>query len=201
MSYYSDNVDTLFDKYHCADSAELHADWLKHLPDQPGLACDIGAGTGRDANWLARKGWQVTAVEPENAFRERGKRVSEPGVSWLDDRLPELAQLRKLNRYFDLILISAVWMHLPEAARARAFRTVSELLASGGKLIISLRHSDSEKEMKERCLFPVSLRELELFAKERAVAIRSVTDRADDQGRDHVSWQTVVLELPHDDTT
>ncbi len=50
MTHYTQHAKVLFTKYSQMKSAELHADWIKHLPDRPGLACDIGAGSGRDAN-------------------------------------------------------------------------------------------------------------------------------------------------------
>lgn len=196
MSYYASNADTLFDRYHGIPSEQIHADWLHHLPKEPGLACDIGAGTGRDANWLAGKGWEVIAVEPEQRFRNRAKLVSHSGVAWLDDKLPDLSRLRKLSRQFNLILISGVWMHLPEAERGRAFRVLTDLLAPGGKLVISLRHSSSDEELKSRKIFPVSVSEIKQFARGRAVAIKSVTQRPDGQGREYVRWETVVLEMP-----
>ena len=39
------------------------------LPRPPGRALDVGAGTGRDAAWLARLGFQVVAVEPSGVLR------------------------------------------------------------------------------------------------------------------------------------
>lgn len=198
MSYYSDNASTLIERYNDINSEKLHSPWLEHLPEEPGVACDIGAGTGRDANWLAKKGWDVVAVEPERKFRESGKSNCHAGVVWLDDKMPELHRLRELNQRFNLILLSAVWMHLPEKKRARAFRILSELLLPGGVLVISLRHSSSEEELKSRSHYPVSVAELEQYAKDRAVVIKSVTAQKDGQGRDFVSWQTVVMELPDD---
>lgn len=200
MTYYGENAEELFNRYRKIDSEQLHSDWIHNLPKQPGLACDIGAGTGRDADWLAEKGWEVIAVEPESNFRERAQEVSHPGVVWLDDKLPELTKLRKLNRQFNLILISAVWMHIPGSKRERAFRILTDLLAPGGILVISLRHSSSQEELKSRRMFPVSIAELKSFASDRAVSIRSITERPDGQGRGYVHWQTVVLELPDDGT-
>jgi SAM-dependent methyltransferase len=200
MSYYSDNAEALFERYNSADPAKLHADWLKHLPERPGVACDIGAGTGRDANWLAEKGWDVIAVEPEAAFREHAKDQSHPNVSWLDDKLPELNRLRKLNQRFNLILLSGVWMHLPEKQRRRAFRILTELLNPGGILVISLRHSSDAEEVRSRRHYEVSVEELEHLARERAVAVKAVSERSDGLGRDHVYWETAVLEVPDDGT-
>jgi len=193
MSYYSDNADTLFKRYNQADPEQLHADWLKYLPEQPGLACDIGAGTGRDANWLARKGWDVIAIEPEAGFRETAKKQSHPNVSWLKDELPNLTQLCNQNQRFELILISAVWMHVPPSERRCAFGILNDLLVRDGTLVISLRHSKSEQEIAERGFYPVSVMELEQLSKEKSALIESISGREDGQGRDYVSWETVVI--------
>ncbi|CAN0350722.1 unnamed protein product, partial [Discosporangium mesarthrocarpum] len=200
MSHYADQADALFAQYNSIDSATLHADWLKHLPDRPGLACDIGAGTGRDANWLAEKGWDVIAVEPEAALRQRARAQSHPNVVWVDDKLPVLFRLRKLNQRFNFILLSAVWMHLPETQRERAFRLLTELLAPGGVLVISLRHGSDKDENAARGFHSVSVDELEHLARRRALSVVSVSRAADHSRRAHVNWQTVVLELPDDGT-
>lgn len=200
MSYYSENASALFEKYNSIDSAVLHQDWAQRLSEQPGLACDIGAGTGRDANWLASMGWDVIAVEPEKALRGQAKFISHENVAWLDDRLPELSQLRKLGQRFNLILLSAVWMHIPAPRRERAFRILSELLAPGGILVISLRQGKDEEENISRSFHKVSIQEVEHFAKGRALSVQSVSHKSDNQNRGHVSWDTVVMTMPDDGT-
>ena len=70
-SYYDLNPDALLAQYDGVDPADVHADWAPaHLREEPGFACDIGAGSGRDANWLAARGWEVVAVEP-SAYSNR----------------------------------------------------------------------------------------------------------------------------------
>ena len=50
----------------------MHAPWLSLLQERTaGFACDIGAGSGRDANWLTGKDWDVIAVEPSAGMREQ----------------------------------------------------------------------------------------------------------------------------------
>lgn len=150
MNYYSDHAIALFRFYQSADPALLHQSWSDLLPDQPGMACDIGAGSGRDAAWLASKGWDVIAVEPANELRTLGEQqtssqaAQQGSVTWLDDRLPELKRLRALDQRFHLILISAVWMHLKPSEHKRAMRIVSELLSPDGLLVISLRHGPDD---------------------------------------------------------
>ena len=106
--------------------------------------------------------------------------------------MPALTTLLALKPQFNLILLSAVWMHLYESQRGPALSVLSELLASDGVLVISLRHSHAE-ERHARGIFPVSTAELEQLASTRGLAIKSVTQREDQYGRNHVSWETVVL--------
>ncbi|TDD54746.1 class I SAM-dependent methyltransferase [Saccharopolyspora elongata] len=50
----------------------------------PGQALDVGCGEGADALWLARRGWQVTAVDVSQVALERAARVAAggPEVAW-----------------------------------------------------------------------------------------------------------------------
>ena len=77
---------------------EIHAGALPFLPAPPGLVLDVGAGSGRDAAWFARRGLEVVAVEPAAALRqEAGRLRPSAAIRWLDDRLPALAQLHRLG--------------------------------------------------------------------------------------------------------
>ncbi len=198
--YYDNHARALSSQYNAVTSAAVHGSWAeKHLPEKPGFACDIGAGSGRDANWLAAQGWDVVAVEPSVEMRELAARTSLPQVTWLDDSLPQLGKLRAIGHRFDLILLSAVWMHLAPGERERAFRVLSELLKPSGVLVITLRHGSDEQENVERGFHAVAAEEVLEYAKRRAVALTervSVTDQA----REHVSWETLVFTLPDDGT-
>ena len=76
VNYYSANAQTLASRYNSLDPEALHASWSHFIPDDPGIALDVGAGSGRDANWLAEKGWDVVAVEPCMKFQELAKPAS-----------------------------------------------------------------------------------------------------------------------------
>jgi 2-polyprenyl-3-methyl-5-hydroxy-6-metoxy-1,4-benzoquinol methylase len=94
---------------------------MRHLPAPPASVLDVGAGSGRDAAWLAGKGYSVLAVEPSATMREEAQgRHAVPSIVWMDDRLPSLDAVLRLGAAFDLILVSAVWMHVqPAAVRGR----------------------------------------------------------------------------------
>jgi SAM-dependent methyltransferase len=185
-------------RYEAVDPAVLHARLTPFLPARPGLALDVGAGTGRDAAWLAGLGWEVWAAEPAPAFRALGERVHPTSsIHWLDDRLPGLELVRRLSLVFDLVWLSAVWMHVAPEDRRSAFRRLTTLLRPSGRLVISLRLGPADPG---RAMHPVSLAEVERLALEHGLMIRAVVDQADELGRTAISWQVAVLELPDDGT-
>ena len=198
-TYYDRNRDAVLARYDALDPAEVHAGWAPaHLPSEPGFACDIGAGSGRDSNWLAANGWEVVAVEP-SALRDRAARDSHPRVVWLNDALPDLRTLRALGRRFDLILLSAVWMRVAPKGRERAFRILSELLGPSGLLVITLRLGGDAAENAARGFHDTSAEELIGYANRRAIALRSRTTQPDLR-RPNLKWETLVFAMPDDGT-
>lgn len=125
--------------YDALPSAQIYASVLDLFPDRPARIADIGAGTGRDAAWLAGRGHSVLAVEPVQEFRDAGIALHGDQIEWVDDRLPDLAEVERRGK-FDLVLLCAVWHHLDIADRARAVRSFSRITAPGGRVILSLRH-------------------------------------------------------------
>ena len=123
------------------------------LPDS------VGVGTGRDAAWLARRGLEVVVVEPSTAMREEGRRIhTDARIQWINDSLPNFRDASRLGLTFDFILLSAVWMHIPESDRPRAFRKLITLLKPGGVIAMSLRQGPADAD---RGMHPVSDQEIE----------------------------------------
>ena len=200
-SYYDEHRDRLFDKYLTYKPDELHSIWAKDLlrNRKPGTACDIGAGSGRDANWLAERGWEVVAVEP-SALRARAKEISHSRVSWIDDSLPNLSQLRSLGHRFDLILLNAVWQHVRVNQRQRVFRILCELLNPAGLLVFSLRKGEDEPENLAREFHYVSSEELMRLGNQHAVGHRAQYLNQQDRAKKYVKWDWQIFEMPDDGT-
>jgi len=138
---YASEVDELFARYESLAPENVHRAVLHLMPSTPARVLDIGAGTGRDAAWFAAQGHQVVAVEPTDAMRLRAMDLHpSPRITWIDDGLPELSVLRSRRERFELIMMTAVFMHLDERERARAIPHIASLLASGSRLIMRLRH-------------------------------------------------------------
>ncbi len=196
IPYYEQHATRLVTQYESLSFEDVHADLIAILPAPGSTVLDIGAGSGRDAAWLAAKGYDVVAIEPSEAMlaRARAKHTSSR-IQWLSDSLPDLAKVRRLGLSFDFILLSAVWMHIPPAARQRALRKLATLLAPKGRIAISLRLGapDAEREMHE-----VSLPELAGLAQQFGLRIVHTSASQDKLRRSDVSWTNVVLGLPDD---
>lgn len=196
---YHQNADAFVDRYEAVETGEVHGSWLPLLPRTKLLVLDVGAGSGRDAAWFAERGNEVVAVEPADEMRQQAQQQHpHPAIHWVDDRLPGLDRVHELDYRFDVILLSAVWMHVPESERDRAFRKLTELLKPGGFMVFTLRSKPADDG---RTMYPVSAQRLRHRANQRALEV--VLDRSEDEdamGREEVSWTTTVFRLPDDGT-
>ncbi|WP_435604373.1 class I SAM-dependent methyltransferase [Streptomyces sp. bgisy130] len=187
--YYARHAAGLGRRYGSVTFEEVHGGVLDLLPPAPAVALDVGAGTGRDAAALARRGYQVVAVEPVRELREVAQDLH-PGANarWIADALPELARLKGP---FDVTLVSAVWMHLPPPARGRAMERLAALLAPGGLLLVSLRRGEPPAD---RVMFDVPAEEVVRDGERAGLRlVRLIDGGADHLGRDEVWWQAVAL--------
>ncbi|MBB1274319.1 bifunctional 2-polyprenyl-6-hydroxyphenol methylase/3-demethylubiquinol 3-O-methyltransferase UbiG [Psychromonas sp. SR45-3] len=199
-SFYNKNAEQLAELYLSKTFEQVHQSWLSYLTPvlntKDARILDLGAGAGRDSKYMAEQGAKnnvsITAIEPALTLAQLGKHQTQDlNVRWLQDSLPDLHAVTKQEVSFDLILLSAVWMHIPDSQRARSLRKLANLLKPGGKLVISLRHGPSGDE---RNMFDVCSDQLQHMSKEFGLSPSLVTDKnADVIGRESVTWQTVVL--------
>ncbi|MCP4324940.1 MAG: methyltransferase domain-containing protein [Psychromonas sp.] len=204
-SFYNQNAQQLADMYLSKTFEQVHQAWRDHLPavlkKNDARILDLGAGAGRDSKYLAEQGAvnniQITAVEPALMLADLGKKNTQGlNVNWLQDSLPDLKTVTKQEISFDLILLSAVWMHIPNSMRERLLRKLANLLKPGGKLVISLRHGPSGDERK---MLEVCSEQLTTLGKKFGLSAVLITERNKDIiGREEVTWQTVALKLPDD---
>ena len=159
-NFFNENAKELALQYLSKSFEEVHQSWCQFFPaiiENPNARIlDIGAGSGRDANYIAQlaalnhgeqDNTQVLAVAAENILAELGAlQTTGLKVKWLTDSLSALSTITKQEVSFDLILLSAVWMHILVSDRARSIRKLANLLKPGAKLVISLRHGHTNEE-------------------------------------------------------
>ncbi|MFV2020017.1 FAD-dependent oxidoreductase [Micromonospora sp. LOL_023] len=113
-----------------------------------GTACDVGAGEGADAIWLADRGWEVTAVDVSAVALRRG---ADQATAAGDDVAKRLTwQQTDLRTWepglarFDLV--TAQFMHLPDPDRAMLHRRLAAAVRPGGTLLI-VGHDPSDLDV------------------------------------------------------
>lgn len=133
---YAAAAPALIAQYDAVPSDAIYAPVRDLFPQAPVRVLDVGAGNGRDAEWCAAQGYDVTAVDPVAAFvAETTRRV--PAATILRDRLPAL---RSVRDQFGLILVNGVWQHVAVADRPAALARLAQVLTPCGRLVLSLRH-------------------------------------------------------------
>jgi SAM-dependent methyltransferase len=138
---YAEEAEELFRRYEAIPAADAHRASLYLIPAASSRVLDIGSGTGRDAAWLAAMGHRVVAVEPTAAMRIPAMALHpSPQIEWLDDSLPDLSVLRTRGETFDVVMLTAVWMHIDAAQRQRAMPNLAALLRADGVMIMKVRH-------------------------------------------------------------
>jgi SAM-dependent methyltransferase len=136
-AYYDRDAEAFAARYDAVQFAAVHPLLARYLPES-GRVLDVGAGSGRDARAMAARGLDVTAAEPSAGLRAIASAKS-PGIRWIDDRLPGLANLREDEGQFDFILCSAVLMLIAPEELAPSFAAMARLLTPSGRLGLNLR--------------------------------------------------------------
>ncbi len=188
----------LAERYEQFAFENVHAQVLDLLPEAGASVLDVGAGSGRDAAWFASEGYQVTAVEPSSKLREAARtRQTSPNIHWINDRLPSLKEVLRSKLTFDLVWLSAMWMHVPPKHQRRALRNLVSVMSPGASMMISLRQGPPDPS---RPMCEVRTNELERLARDCGLQVTAETGREDVQERPGISWKIVWLRLPDDGT-
>ena len=100
----------------------------------PGRALDLACGEGRNAVWLAGRGWRVTGVDFSDVALEKAKRLAESRgveVEWV---LADVLGYDPAPRGFDLVAL--LYLQLPRAELAPVLRSAADAVAPGGTLFV-----------------------------------------------------------------
>jgi SAM-dependent methyltransferase len=188
---YDQNCEKYIENYSKLFFSNIHRQFVKFLPNNRGAeTLDVGCGSGRDALSLARRGYNVTAVDPSTAMLSHARSHNfHSRIDWINDSLPDLETIK--DRKFEFILVSAVWMHIDPLYRNRSIERLSSLLVEGGYLAVTLRIAPPDPL---RAIYEVSLNELISLAKKHSLsAVYSSRPTKDSLKRNTVRWVKVAL--------
>lgn len=165
-------------------------------------ALDVFCGNGRDARWLAEQGYVVDAMDGSRGMLREAQSVNaHERVTYLHDLGPEFAKTRARGNKYDMILMSAGWMHIAPERRAEALGHLLGMANPGATLLFSLRHGPAPAD---RPMFEVSVPELQQLAALNLVQAQEMDmpgAASDKLGRSDVWWQQVLLRVPRDNVS
>ena len=103
-------------------------------PLAPGRALDLAAGEGRNALWLAERGWKVTAVDFSSVGIDKAHRSAQARGVRLETEVADLTSYVPASEGYDLVLI--VYLHLGAAELPLIIEGAARAVAPGGRLVV-----------------------------------------------------------------
>ena len=191
QSYYDEQAIRLAESYESLAFEDVHPFLMGLLSENSSKrVLDVGSGTGRDAAWMANAGHTVTAIEPSEKMLSLAENIhANSTIEWKKDSLPNLETI-STGAHFDVIVLSAVWMHIHPRDRRAAFSKLVSLLEENGIIYMTLRIGASDPN---RSIFNVSIEEVADLAKYYGFEIRVVDESPDLLARDEIKWNSITL--------
>jgi SAM-dependent methyltransferase len=160
----------------------------------PGRALDLACGEGRNARWLAERGWEVTAIDWSSVAIEKGRRLTD-AVDWqVGDALTT-----PLPTGLDLVVLA--YFQVPADARRTAVLRSFDALDPGGRLFVVAHDSTNIAEgtggpqdptvlyTAEDVLGDLAGADLEVVRAERVARLVVGTD---EHGSEGTAWDALV---------
>ena len=100
----------------------------------PGRALELAAGEGRNALWLAEKGWRVTAVDFSSVALDKARQLAENRGVKLDCVEADVLAYQPESAAYDLVLLA--YLQLPQDEMAGVLHRAVAALAPGGAFLL-----------------------------------------------------------------
>ena len=100
----------------------------------PGRAIDLACGEGRNAIWLAERGWQAVGADFSEVGLQKARELAHRrgvNVEWV---AADLLDYRPDPRAFDLVLV--FYLQVPAAERRPILQAAAEAVAPGGTFLL-----------------------------------------------------------------
>lgn len=189
-NYYESNAERYAAETISADMSEQYQRFLPLLKDGVKLL-DVGSGSGRDACYFQKQGYQVTALEPsKNLCREIRKVFS--GEIMCSD----IQNYQPAERY-DGIWACASLIHLQEEEVLQFFEKIDQYLDDNGIIYISGKNGIFTGEVEDGRFFLEFTDRLveKILTVNKQLKLEQLWYTEDVSGRRGFRWLNVVLRL------
>jgi len=196
LSYYENNSSSLINHYESANVNQVQELLLRTFDIESNLL-EIGCGSGRDASFMTKNGFDIVAIDgSKNMIQEAKKIHPELSEKLFHKTLPNNLVFDKT---FDGVYSIATLMHLSRNDLKKTILKIYDLLSQNGKLLISVsifRDDIDENgfDDKGRFFLVLSFDEwINLFENIGFKMLETKTNN-DGLGRGGIEWLTLVAQ-------
>ena len=199
------------DKYETASMGVLHKLLLTYLP-RGCKVLEIGCGTGRDAVFLARNGFEIVATDASRRMLSlaaekhlelsKNKPISEGKypVRLLEAAFPLNNDNPLLSERFQCVLTVAILMHIPDRKLFELAYQIRQLMSDGGILVVdtSLDRPGLDQKSRDgsgRLMRERSTSELRILFERLGFVPAIEQETSDGLGRSKMKWKILVFRL------
>lgn len=196
MNYYNHNYETLTQRYETANVSNIH-DLLIKTFNKKNELLEIGCGSGRDASFLTKNGFNIIAIDGSRNMIEEAKRIHPELIKNLFHKT--LPNNLEFDRKFDGIYSIATLMHLSKIDLEETISKIYNLLNQDGKFLmsVSLLRDDIDEngfDEKGRFFLVLNFEEWINVVENIGFKIHETKTNIDGLGRGGIEWLTLVAQ-------
>lgn len=192
-AFYEGNATDIAARYEAVESSVIAT--VSRLRSH-GSVLDVGCGSGRDISRLASLGFDVYGVDAsKNLIDEATKRHPELEGRIMFGALP--SDLPFADQTFDLVICSAVLMHIAPESLPAAIEALAARVSKGGYLLVSVSSNRSgldsnSRDDNGRIFFDHSEQTLLTLMESQKLGPVGYNTSSDSMGREEIIWTTHV---------
>ena len=156
MNYYKEHAQEFIENTINSDMSAQYSFFEKHLKTK-GTILDIGFGSGRDSLYFISQGYNVYAIDPEEAFVEHGKEIGLKNVF-----LMKAEDINYANM-FDGIWACASLLHVQSNNLNNVFKRCAKALKKNGVMYVSFKYGEFEGTRNDRFYLDLTKDELSKY--------------------------------------
>lgn len=99
----------------------------------PGRSIDLAAGEGRNAIWLAERGWDSTAVDYSDVAIDKARQIAAKRGVTISTEVVDLNEYAPTPGGYDLVLVA--YLQLPDEQLTPILRRAAAAVAPGGTFL------------------------------------------------------------------
>lgn len=189
-NYYESNAECYAAETFFADMSEQYQRFLPLLKKGAKIL-DVGSGSGRDACYFQKQGYQVTALEPSKNLGREIRKVFSGEIVCSD-----IQSYQPTERY-DGIWACASLIHLQEEEVLCFFRKIDMYLNDSGIVYASGKSGISTGEVADGRFFLDFTEQLveKILTVNKQLKLEQLWYTEDARGRGELRWLNVVLRL------